>query len=148
MIGAGLAILAFLAKAKAWPWKLIGKVALVVAAVVGLWLLGRSIYSAGYKEADDHWKATFAAMERRAERAELQRDNAISQLNARAQLRRAQLALESTRGRNEILAATPANETPIAPELVHAWRNSIDRLCVFPGPSGTLSDSCSAGTPG
>ena len=69
------------------------------------------------------------------------RDQDIAAIDRDLALMRQQLQNLAQRGRDEIAAAAPDDEAPIDPELVAAFRNSLDRMCV-PRADGTRADSC------
>jgi len=96
------------------------------------------------------WTGGRARLERDLARGEAQtqttineRDTDISALQQEVALLRQDLRNNAQRGRNEIVAATPANEQPIDAGLVAAWRGSLDRLCVPRSSDNTGADTCS-----
>lgn len=69
------------------------------------------------------------------------RDAAIAEIRSQTAVQLAQIRLESQRGRDAIAAATPEHEDPIDPNLVAAWRDALDRLCVARA-NGDRANSC------
>ena len=95
------------------------------------------------------WTGGRARLERDLARGEAQtqttineRDTDIAALQQEVALLRQDLRHNAQRGRNEIVAAAPANEQPIDAGLVAAWRASLNRLCV-PTADGSRADTCS-----
>lgn len=70
-----------------------------------------------------------------------ERDEAIAAIRLDTARTLQQIRLESQRGHDEIAAATPDHEEPLDPELVAAWRDALDRLCV-PRADGNRGDTC------
>lgn len=75
----------------------------------------------------------------------IDRDAAISEIRAELAAVRATLQANHQRGRDAIEAARPANEQPLDPSVVAAWRQSLDGLCVERA-DGSRADSCGPGT--
>ena len=71
----------------------------------------------------------------------IDRDAAISEIRAELAAVRATLQANHQRGRDAIEAARPANEQPLDPSVVAAWRQSLDGLCVERA-DGSRADSC------
>ncbi len=89
-------------------------------------------------------------LEERLEQAEVEtetqvvvngRDTDIAAIAQDVALMRQQLRQLAQRGRDEIAAAAPANEPPLDPGVVAAWRASLDRLCVARA-DGARADPC------
>ena len=70
-----------------------------------------------------------------------ERDEAITAIRTETARTLQQIRLESQRGHDAIAAATPEHEDPIDPNLVAAWRDALDGLCV-PRSDGNRSDTC------
>lgn len=70
-----------------------------------------------------------------------ERDEAITAIRTETARTLEQIRLESQRGHDAIAAATPEHEDPIDPNLVAAWRDALDGLCV-PRADGTRADTC------
>ena len=70
-----------------------------------------------------------------------ERDEAITEIRTETARTLQQIRLESQRGHDAIAAATPEHEEPIDPNLVAAFRDALDGLCV-PRADGTRADTC------
>lgn len=139
------AALALFASMKTWPWGLIWRVGVVLLVIgIGWWLRDSGVRE-GVARANREWEARMVEHERAVHAFEQQRNEMIGQIRRDAARRLAQITAYSEQGQNEIEAATPADEVPMDPQLVAAWRGAIDRLCVYPDPNGNLPNSCSGG---
>lgn len=113
---------------------------------VAAWLIwGTGCVRLPFTESREHAiaRANQAQTEAKVKDLELDRNAEIGRIARDVAVLRSQLSSLSEQGHDEIAAATPTDEAPIDPGLVAAWRNSVERLCLYPtDANGHLPDSC------
>ena len=113
-------------------WKPIACVALAVFIVLAYQGCSRP-FDLGKSKDELRLEAEIAMANAEVSELRRQRDIAIAYADRVNALRQEQINVLSAQGRNEIAEATPENEVPVDPELSAAWRNSLSRLCIYPG---------------
>lgn len=134
----------------AFAWCCKNPVAAIGLALLILFLLmgrGCSPFEFGKSKGELRLERELAEANARVLEIENERDAEIAQVARDVAVIRAQIRIASQRGHDEIAAAAPANEAPIAPELVSAFRSSLDRLCVQRA-DGSLPNPCGSGASG
>lgn len=132
-------ILAFFGGLLAWmaknPMLAIGLVVLAAVLVFGL------PFGFGKSKGELRLEREIAQREAQFQQTLRERDEAITAIRTETARTLQQIRLESQRGHDAIAAATPEHEDPIDPNLVAAWRDALDGLCV-PRADGNRSDTC------
>ena len=121
-------------------WKLIGCI-LLALFVISFLRTCTGPFEFGKTKEELRLESEIATANAESSELRRQRDIAIAYAERVNALRQEQINVLSAQGRNEIAEATPEHEVPIDPELSAAWRNSISRLCIYPGAECPSADS-------
>lgn len=125
-------------------WAAKNPVAVVAIIVLALWLIygaACSPFGLGKSRGELRLERDLAEGETQTQETINERDTDIAAIGQDIALLRQQIENLSQRGRDDLRAAAPANEAPIDPNLVSAWRANLDRMCVARA-DGSRADSC------